>query len=583
MLKDIISKKMSVAEQARYWLEDCCAELQDVCTEAYLEVAARPGGVTFGIAPVACRDWYWTPSSYLHSFFDDKCGVDRYLFSSKDLRADAFLSRRKKKTQGDEGRIKNKLRRLAKSARRHLDENDGVHRAPLKEIHTACMIQDIRSKKKWVAQKAKYWLEDCCEELQDVSTEAYVEIAPRSMVAPDPCDYISSCPGKAPKRRRRTSEKKQIHWRKQGSYHRTPCEASAIAAESFEKTETDSQEKPMLQVLTMSGQVYSRALRIFDVMRVRDIKLSLESRVNLIADRQTLLYQGDILDDAKYLTEVIPESDWRAAESGASVIQLTLVKLALPTIVVPDDCSSISEAVAQLSTRGGLVEVIAPPLVEQDIIEILRSDISIIATGPRGVDTRRAKIYVKTPRKQCLKQNVLIHGLQNLAHVSIVECSHGGSIVFRDCNLLPYREMHVQFHPYFKSPYEAFFSRYYKTSSSCMIPNLAVYQYCEENIASYCRTYPQSGVVFNAAYGRHWSGSAYGRPWKSLCATVYTSTRDVHRGELPETKIEWPSNCAPRMNRLVRTHEAEILPGGPWPSRQVPGLTRSYAAVCRSF
>jgi hypothetical protein len=112
-----------------------------------------------------------------------------------------------------------------------------------------------------------------------------------------------------------------------------------------------------------------------------------------------LLFQGTLLDDALTLEEHGLADDVKAAESEGPPIQLDLVRIPPRTIVVPDDCATISEAVTQLSAAsksGGIIEVVSPPAGAGDIVEIRQPNISIVASALGGIDVRKAKFYIKT-------------------------------------------------------------------------------------------------------------------------------------------------------------------------------------------
>jgi hypothetical protein len=303
----------------------------------------------------------------------------------------------------------------------------------------------------------------------------------------------------------------------------------------------------------MSGHIYSWTASI-DHLEVIDIKESLARHVNTPAARQALLYKDTLLDDSRRLDAYVPADELRAAESEGFPVQLNLLKVATTSIIVPDDCRTISEAVARLSTCGGVVEVVAPPTVARDVIEIRRPDISIIAAGQGGVDARRARIYIKIEsqaywnaasllgnRTHAPAHHVCIQGLQNLGHIGILECSHVGSIAFRDCDLLLYREMHVRFHPWFKTPYEAIDRR-------------------------------QVALGFNrpsTKYQKRRRGS-------TACRTLFTAFQlrlDVHSDHV--TPIPWPSNCAPQQESFPQIKPVKPL--------RIRMLEKSYAEACRGL
>merc|ERR1712182_192885 len=77
-----------------------------------------------------------------------------------------------------------------------------------------------------------------------------------------------------------------------------------------------------------------------------------------------------------------------------------------------------------------------------DVIEIRSPNISIVAVTPGGVSVRQAKIFIKTSHTE-EEGHIRIHGLKDLRRVSILRCRHRGCVAFRDCDLLPAKELHV--------------------------------------------------------------------------------------------------------------------------------------------
>jgi len=322
-------------------------------------------------------------------------------------------------------------------------------------------------------------------------------------------------------------------------------------------------EGPVLQVMTMSGHIYSWKAP-FGHLKVIDVKESLASYVNMPATRQALFYKDALLDDARVLEAYVPADELKLAESGGHPVQLSLLKVAPTTIIVPDDCRTISEAVAQLSRCGGVVEVVAPPTVAHDVIEICRPDISIIASGHGGIDARKARIYIKTHRPSSIgaspAQHVCIHGLLNLDRISIIECSHVGSIAFRDCDLLPYREMHIWLHPSFQTPPHPSFQTPYWFRSSC-----------RPFVSNYYSYRHQTGFVFNRPIKKKLEKHRRGSRMSSH-RTLYTSILESHPDVTP---LQWPSNCAPL------TYEQEGVPQ--IRPLRVRMLERSYAEACHGL
>jgi len=206
-----------------------------------------------------------------------------------------------------------------------------------------------------------------------------------------------------------------------------------------------AQSAVVLEVTTIGGRTLSRR-NVHPDTKVLDLKQSLAAQVGAPASRQRLVHDGTLLNDAHSLQDCKLSSQlWAARFDGSRPVQLSLVTLSDPVVTVPDDYGSISEAVASLPEAGGSVQLLGPPTVPQDVIEIRNPKISIIAVGCDAVDVRQARLYIKTPRsKSDSETHVRICGLANLSRAVVLGCGHNGSIVFKDCNLFSAMELHVR-------------------------------------------------------------------------------------------------------------------------------------------
>lgn len=204
----------------------------------------------------------------------------------------------------------------------------------------------------------------------------------------------------------------------------------------------NNQSAVVLQVTTLSGLTLSRR-NVFPDSMVLELKQSLAPHVGVPPSHQRLLHGSTLLDDAHTLQEYDLSSQLAAARCcGGMPVQFSLVTFSDPVVTVPDDYGSVSEAVASLPQAGGMVQLVGPPLVSGDVIEIRSPNISIIAVSRGGVDVRQAKLYIKNSYSES-ETPVRIHGLKNLCRVVVFGCGRSGSIAFRDCDLLPAKELHV--------------------------------------------------------------------------------------------------------------------------------------------
>jgi len=198
----------------------------------------------------------------------------------------------------------------------------------------------------------------------------------------------------------------------------------------------------VLEVTTIGGLTLSRRKVLPDTL-VFDLKQSLAPHIGVLASRQQLVHGSTLLSDTHSLQDYGLSLQLEAARCGnGAPVQLSLVTLSDQVVAVPDDYGSISEAVASLPEAGGLVQLVGPPTVSGDVIEIRNPNISIIAVACGGVDVRQAKLYIK-PMHTDSETHVRLHGLRNMSRVAVLRCGHKGSIAFRDCDLLPAKELHV--------------------------------------------------------------------------------------------------------------------------------------------
>lgn len=259
----------------------------------------------------------------------------------------------------------------------------------------------------------------------------------------------------------------------------------------------------VLEVATIGGLIFSRKNVLPNTM-VSELKQTLAPHVGVPACRQRLVYGSTLLDDDDSLQHYDLSSQLMAAKCcGGPPVQLSLVALGDPIVAVPDDYGSISEAVASLPGSGGMVQLTGPPTVSEDVIEIRNSNISIIAVTDGAVDVRQAKLYIKTPHTTS-EMHVCIHGLKNMSRVVVIRCGHNGCIAFRDCDLLPAKELHVH-------------TPKYRT-------------YIANRTLTFCRS--DSSSMRCGGY----------KNWKDASKTMYL---DYSKSTVGVARIPWPACSAP--------------------------------------
>jgi len=196
--------------------------------------------------------------------------------------------------------------------------------------------------------------------------------------------------------------------------------------------------EPALKITKLSGDFHSW-LEIPNETLVLELKEELGRRLAMPISRLCLLCDDSLLQEAMPLAECGLASRLDAAKRGLGIpVHMSLVVCRGHVILVPDECGSIGDAVERLAATGGVVEVVGPPVVPHDVIELRDPRVNIIATHAEGVDVRGACLYIQLVPSSST-QNVCVQGLHNFRLVRILDCLHAGAIAFRNCDLFQFR------------------------------------------------------------------------------------------------------------------------------------------------
>jgi len=325
MLKHARRKVEAVAEEVRNWPADCCEELEEL-----EDVCRQESWWRNGLDRSQCNSVYCDSVGTYDEFVRELQDLEDSV-SAKAQRAEDICRKKKSKLHSSRREHNSRLRRLAKVDRKGLllsvspsrlqaaNDRSSVER----HIHSTKALGKHGGRHKRC--EAHFDAEDlpsssdddvvCQHPCQSITSMAHGQRADQGR-----CLESRRCPGLVS---RKCKARREASYSKGALLHSTVNALSHAQAASPHDINTENantssdqlarrcgeakemKKGPVLQVVTMSGHIYSRTAPV-ENLKVIDIKEALARHLNMPAARQALLYKDTLLDDSRRLDAYVP-------------------------------------------------------------------------------------------------------------------------------------------------------------------------------------------------------------------------------------------------------------------------------------